>query len=91
MSDVSLEEGYCPKCGKRKVMTKIKEDGTSYKFCKACDWNNKTVSLKEKQKCTTWRCASNNRNGACRASKKQYKICPDKNLTAKEFLIRNPM
>jgi len=47
MSDVSLEEGYCPKCGERKVMTKIKEDGTSYQFCKACDWNNKTVSLEE--------------------------------------------
>lgn len=37
----SVDEGYCPKCGERKVMRTIKPDGTTYRFCKWCDWTEK--------------------------------------------------
>lgn len=40
-----LEQGYCPNCGKRKVMRAIKKDRTTYRFCKSCGWKETPTSV----------------------------------------------
>lgn len=41
---MSIEEGYCPACGERRIMTCIKKDGSSYRFCKGgCGWTDKKI------------------------------------------------
>lgn len=36
-----IKDGFCPKCGEKKVMVTVKKDKSSYHFCKECGWNDK--------------------------------------------------